>query len=92
MKYTIKFRMSEINEIRGADDVEHGIKDPLVIFQASHAFGKRIVIPNQREAEVICPNHLQISDITRNDQIIDISNDFHEGDKAFDKVYQQPIT
>ena len=33
--------MDEVTEIRGSDDIEHNIKDPLVIFGASQAMGKR---------------------------------------------------
>lgn len=37
--------MDEVTEIRGSDDIEHNIKDPLVIFGASQAMGKKVTKP-----------------------------------------------
>ena len=42
MKYTIGFRMSLPEEIRGSDGVEHNIIDDMVLAEQSHTLGRRV--------------------------------------------------
>ena len=43
MKYTIGIRLSEEDEIRGSDEVEHNIVEPEGGEGASHALGRKVV-------------------------------------------------
>lgn len=46
LKKVVGYRLTEENELRGSDDVEHNIKNSLVILQATQTFHQNLQSTN----------------------------------------------
>ena len=67
MKYTLGFRMSLPEEIRGSDDVEHNIIDDMVLAEQSHTLGRRVT--KRKAVELGEVNNIDMSVQTFNGSI-----------------------